>query len=116
MCHRIKRWKPRSVFGESGLRIQVSGKGHVTNDPISDFRTDIRHAASARTNSALCPFNLSLRQTRLAQPLGNALKLGKEDNVIGPTRPILQPKGNGVIGPEPTKLGDGCLSFTLMFR
>jgi len=80
------------------------------------WRADIRHGASARTNSALCPFNLSLRQTRLAQTLGNALKLGKEDDVIGPPRPILQPKGNGVIGPEPTKLGDGRVSFTLMSR
>ena len=80
------------------------------------WRADIRHAASARTNSALCPFNLSLRQTRLAQTLGNALKLSKEDDVIGPPRPILQPKGNGVIGPEPTKLGDGGVSFTLMSR
>jgi hypothetical protein len=44
---------------------------------------------------------------------GDALKFGKEDDVIGPPGPILQPKGNAVIGPEPTKLGDGGVSFTL---
>jgi hypothetical protein len=55
-------------------------------------------------------------QTRLAQTLGNALKLGKENDDIGPSRPILQPKGDGVIGPKPTKLGDDGVSFTFMSR
>ncbi|MGX9425614.1 hypothetical protein, partial [Bradyrhizobium sp. LeoA1S1] len=48
----------------------------------------------------------SLRQARFAQTLGNALKLGKEGDIVGPPVPILQPKGNSVIRPEPTELGD----------
>ena len=55
----------------------------------------------------------SLRQTRPAQTSRYVLKLGEEDDVIGPASSILQPLGDGVVRHEAAKLGDGGLGFTL---
>jgi hypothetical protein len=114
-----------AVTGRSGHNPITTLAESVGNDPIPDFRAGISltKAVLGRADDRalgsillLPPASISLRQTRLAQTLGNALKLGKEDGVVGPPLAILQPLGNGVVRPEPTKLGDGGVSFTLMSR